>query len=145
MEKYCCDSTKPIALLQLGDLFFYNYLQLIAYSSRLRTSHPSNYKKVKSRLVTPRNLLSRLLFWGIRTLLPVMAFFSVACLTSFLPFVPLYFSSVSAPCSYPSCRLCLPLCKSFPVINQLLAAKGATVSYGFSYLHWLFGHKLALK
>ena len=52
----------------------------------------------------------------IRLPLPVTGFFSVAYLTSFLPFAPVYFSSGSDSCFYPSCRLCLPLCTSFPVI-----------------------------
>ena len=40
--------------------------------------------------------------------------------------MPVYFSSVSDSCSYPSCRLCLPLCTSFPVINHFTAPKGAS-------------------
>jgi hypothetical protein len=45
-------------------------------------------------------------------MLSVKEFFSVASLTSFLPFVPVCLSSVSGPCPYPSC-LCLPLHTSF--------------------------------
>jgi len=59
-------------------------------------------------------------------LLPFTGFFSVAYLTSFLLFVPVYFSSVSDSCSYPSCHLCLPLLHPFMLSIIILAAKGAT-------------------
>jgi hypothetical protein len=45
-------------------------------------------------------------------MLSVKGFFSVASLSSLLPFVPVCLSSVSDPCPYPSC-LCLPLRTSF--------------------------------
>lgn len=54
----------------------------------------------------------------IEVIYTVTGFFSVAYLTSFLSFVPVYFSFVSDSCSYPFCRLCLPLCISFPLLEH---------------------------
>jgi hypothetical protein len=45
-----------------------------------------------------------------------------------LLFGPVFVPSVSDSCSYPSCRLCLPLCASFPVVKHLLAVRGAAAS-----------------
>jgi len=52
-------------------------------------------------------------------MLSVKRFFSVASLTSLLPFGPVCLSSVSDPCPYPSC-LCLPLRASFFVVSFAL-------------------------
>src|SRR5215831_15381439 len=50
----------------------------------------------------------------------MQAFLSVVSPDSFLPFVPVSLSSVSAPCPYPSC-LCLPsLTSFFPLARRRL-------------------------
>jgi len=57
----------------------------------------------------------------------VKGFFSVASLSSLLPFVPVCLSSVSAPCPYPSC-LCLPLRTSFSRCPSSSRREGAAAS-----------------
>jgi len=57
----------------------------------------------------------------------VKGFFSVASLSSLLPFVPVCLSSVSDPCPYPSC-LCLPLRTSFSRCPSSSRREGAAAS-----------------
>ena len=60
-------------------------------------------------------------------MLSVKGFFSVASLSSLLPFVPVCLSSVSDPCPYPSC-LCLPLRTSFSRCPSSSRREGAAAS-----------------
>ena len=64
---------------------------------------------------------------GHLTMLSVKGFFSVASLSSLLPFVPVCLSSVSDPCPYPSC-LCLPLRTSFSRCPSSSRREGAAAS-----------------
>jgi hypothetical protein len=62
-------------------------------------------------------------------MLSVKESFSVASLTSLLPFDPVWLSSASGPCPYPSC-LCLPLRTSFFVVPiSYVFSPSAPVAY----------------
>ena len=69
-------------------------------------------------------------------LFQVTGFFSVAYLTSFVPFDSVYFSSVSDFCVYPSYRLCLPWLTSFPVIDYLFIFNIRIIFYKSDFLYF---------
>ena len=86
-------------------------------------------------------------------LIPVTGFLVVAYPSAFLPLDHVFLSSVSVPCSYPSCRLCLPLLVSFLVVSQPLAVRRALVSpvlvlhilFALKADQWLYSFCISLK
>ena len=68
---------------------------------------------------------------GIKAQLPVISLFFFAYLSSFVPFEPVCFASVSDSYSYPSCRLCHPCVHPF-LLSIIVYRKGQyVVSYNF--------------
>ena len=86
-------------------------------------------------------------------LIPVTGFLVVAYPASLLSLVHVFLSSVSVSCSYPSCRLCLPLHVSFLVVRRLLAVRRALVSpvlvwnilFALKANQWLYSCRIFLK